>query len=113
MYLPLIEEMPSYLFLIRPRRFGKSLFLSMMHTYYDILQKDNFDKYFGDFSLTATLGTSIQDVNYQYYDVGGSLNSVADGFTMLNLMQSAVKFQQDGYHDQTQSIFATANSTWT
>ena len=48
MYLPLIEEMPSYLFLIRPRRFGKSLFLSMMRTYYDIIQKDNFDKYFGD-----------------------------------------------------------------
>ena len=41
MYLPLIEEMPSYLFLIRPRRFGKSLFLSMMRTYYDIIQKDN------------------------------------------------------------------------
>lgn len=48
MYLPLIEKMPSYLFLIRPRRFGKSLFLSMMRTYYDILQQDNFDKYFGD-----------------------------------------------------------------
>ena len=48
MYLPLIEKMPSYLFLIRPRRFGKSLFLSMMRTYYDILQQDNFNKYFGD-----------------------------------------------------------------
>ena len=48
MYLPLIEKMPSYLFLIRPRRFGKSLFLSMMRTYYDILQRDNFEKYFGD-----------------------------------------------------------------
>ncbi len=48
MYLPLIEKMPSYLFLIRPRRFGKSLFLSMMRTYYDILQQKNFDKYFGD-----------------------------------------------------------------
>ena len=47
-YLPLIEQMPSYLFLIRPRRFGKSVFLSMMRTYYDISQKDNFDKYFGD-----------------------------------------------------------------
>ena len=34
MYLPLIEKMPSYLFLIRPRRFGKSVFLSMMRTYY-------------------------------------------------------------------------------
>lgn len=46
-YLPLIEQMPSYLFLIRPRRFGKSLFLNMMRTYYDILQKDHFDEYFG------------------------------------------------------------------
>lgn len=52
-YLPLIEEMPSYLFLIRPRRFGKSLFLSMMCTYYDLLQKDNFDKYFGDLWIGA------------------------------------------------------------
>ena len=49
MYLPLIEKMPSYLFLIRPRRFGKSLFLSLMRTYYDILQKDNFEKYFRRF----------------------------------------------------------------
>ena len=54
MYLPLIEEMPSYLFLIRPRRFGKSLFLSMMRTYYDIIQKDNFDKYFGDILIEMT-----------------------------------------------------------
>ena len=30
-YLPLIEQMPNYLFLIRPRRFGKSLFLSMIY----------------------------------------------------------------------------------
>ena len=29
------------------------------------------DKYFGDFSLTGTLGASIQDVNYNYYSVGG------------------------------------------
>lgn len=48
MYLPLIERMPDYLFLIRPRRFGKSVFLGMMRTYYDLLEKNNFDKYFGD-----------------------------------------------------------------
>ena len=72
----------------------------------------NVDKYFGDFSLTGTLGASIQDVNYKYFDVGGSLNSVANSFTTLNLMQSTVKFQQDGYHDQTQSIFATAQLGW-
>ena len=28
MYLPLLEEANNYLFLIRPRRFGKSVFVS-------------------------------------------------------------------------------------
>lgn len=39
MYLPLIEDTASYIFMIRPRRFGKSLFLSMMKAYYDIFKK--------------------------------------------------------------------------
>ena len=33
MYLPRMESAGHFLFLIRPRRFGKSLFLSMMHAY--------------------------------------------------------------------------------
>lgn len=61
-YLPLIEQMPNYLFLIRPRRFGKSLFLSMMRTYYDILQRDNFDKYFGD----LWIGTHPTEERYRF-----------------------------------------------
>ena len=35
-YLPLLEDTGKYLFLIRPRRFGKSVFVSMMQAYYDI-----------------------------------------------------------------------------
>lgn len=35
-YLPLLEDTGNYLFLIRPRRFGKSLFVSMLQAYYDI-----------------------------------------------------------------------------
>jgi hypothetical protein len=38
-----IEKKGSFLFFIRPRRFGKSLFLSMMEYYYDIDGKDQFD----------------------------------------------------------------------
>lgn len=72
----------------------------------------NIDKYFGDFSLTGTVGTSIQDVNYQYYSVGGDLNSVANSFTLKNLNQANAEFDQDGYHDQTQSLFATAQLGW-
>ena len=38
-----IERKGKFLFFIRPRRFGKSLFLSMLEYYYDIAQKDQFD----------------------------------------------------------------------
>lgn len=70
------------------------------------------DKYFGDFSLTAAAGTSIQDIDYKYYSVGGNLNSVANSFTLKNLNQTTAEFDQDGYHAQTQSIFATAQVGW-
>ena len=48
MYLPLLEKQPSNLFFIRPRRFGKSIFLSMLRTYYDIAQKEKFEKRFSN-----------------------------------------------------------------
>ena len=47
MFLPRLEHVSDFLFLVRPRRFGKSLFLSMMSCYYDIAEKDNFQKLFG------------------------------------------------------------------
>ncbi len=46
-YIELLEQRERYLFFVRPRRFGKSLFVSMLETYYDIHEKENFDKYFG------------------------------------------------------------------
>ena len=48
MYLPLLEDQPDSLFFIRPRRFGKSIFLSMLRAYYDISQKEMFQKRFGN-----------------------------------------------------------------
>ena len=42
MYLPLLENQPSNIIFIRPRRFGKSIFLSMLHAYYDCSKKKKF-----------------------------------------------------------------------
>ena len=42
-----IEDSNMYFFFIRPRRFGKSLTLSMLENYYDINKKDKFDEIFG------------------------------------------------------------------
>ena len=58
MYLPLTEDTASYIFMIRPRRFGKSLFLSIMKAYYDILQKDRFESYSADYGLVRIPPTS-------------------------------------------------------
>lgn len=47
-YIKKLEQKEDFQFFIRPRRFGKSLFLSMLDTYYDLNEKDNFDKYFSE-----------------------------------------------------------------
>ncbi len=54
MYLPLLEQQPNSLFFIRPRRFGKSIFLSMLRTYYDISQKEKFQKRFGNLWIAVS-----------------------------------------------------------
>lgn len=47
-YIAKVEEQTSYFFIVRPRRFGKSLFLNMLGCYYDINKKDKFDEIFGE-----------------------------------------------------------------
>ncbi|MCU0289719.1 MAG: ATP-binding protein [Acidobacteria bacterium] len=47
-YIPIIENIGRYLFFIRPRRFGKSLFLAILQGYYDVQFKANFDELYKD-----------------------------------------------------------------
>jgi hypothetical protein len=42
-YIPEFEKTGKHLFLIRPRRFGKSSLLTVLESYYDIARKDEFD----------------------------------------------------------------------
>ena len=46
-FIEMIERQPPYLFLIRPNRFGKSLFLAMLETYYSIDYVEEFEEVFG------------------------------------------------------------------
>ena len=47
-FIPIIEDADKFFFFIRPRRFGKSLTVSMLQHYYDIAAKDKFDALLGD-----------------------------------------------------------------
>lgn len=50
-YITLVENTSRFFFFVRPRRFGKSLFLNMLGLYYDINKKDKFEEIFGGLSI--------------------------------------------------------------
>lgn len=72
----------------------------------------NIDKYFGDFSLTANLGASIQDFNDKIFYLSANLNKTANRFTFSQLNVSTVKPDEKNKHTQVQSVFATAQLGW-
>ena len=47
MYIPKLE-MTRFIFFIRPRRFGKTLLLSTLQSYYDINKSDRFEEFYRD-----------------------------------------------------------------
>ncbi len=49
--IALLEEAGSQLLLLRPRRFGKSLWLSTLENYYDLARADDFERLFGGLKI--------------------------------------------------------------
>ncbi len=49
--ISLIEETGKYLLFLRPRRFGKSLVLSMLENYYDVAKAKQFEMLFGSLAI--------------------------------------------------------------
>ena len=82
-YIKKMEETDNFLFLIRPRRFGKSVFLSMLRAYYDISERDNFQNLFQDLWIadnpTPERGT-FQVMYFDYSRIGGSTAELEKNF---------------------------------
>ena len=49
--IALLENCGKYLLFLRPRRFGKSLLLSMLENYYDIAKASEFERLFGHLAI--------------------------------------------------------------
>ena len=58
-----IEEFGRELIFLRPRRFGKSLLLSMLENYYDVAKADEFERLFGHLAI----GTNPTPKHNQYF----------------------------------------------
>ena len=83
MYIPKLEDEADYLFFIRPRRFGKSIFLSMLHAYYDCHTKDKFQEWFGDLWIgkhPTPLQGKFQILHLDFSQVGGKIEQLEENF---------------------------------
>ena len=81
-FIEQIEESNKYFFFIRPRRFGKSLTLSMLENYYDINKKDKFEEIFGKLYIgqnpTPEHNTYLI-IHLNFAEVAAGLDDYKDG----------------------------------
>ena len=83
MYLPKMEAVSDFLFFIRPRRFGKSLFLSMVADYYDCENYKDIDEEFqGTWIAEHPLETKgkFQVLSLDFSQVAGCADNLQDAF---------------------------------
>ncbi len=73
----------------------------------------NFNRTFGDFSVTANLGASLKDIRMELSSISGDLKQITNFFTIENLTRNGYyKVNADGLKRQTQSVFANAEIGW-
>ena len=82
-YLAKMEDAADFIFFIRPRRFGKSLFISMMKAYYDKAMTDRFDELFGGLwigSHPTEWRGKFQVLFLDFSYVGGNIDTLPEDF---------------------------------
>ena len=101
MYIPLLEDQPRNLMFIRPRRFGKSLLLSMLKTYYDKAKKDQFEELFGSLWIgqhpTPLMGR-YEVMHLDFSQIGGTIDELPrrfDDFLARKLNAFVRKYASD------------------
>ena len=84
MFLPVMEDEGHFLFFVRPRRFGKSLFLNMMRAYYDMNERDSFGQLFDGLWIADHPTQEMGQYQVLHLDfsrvVGGDLHHLEDDF---------------------------------
>jgi hypothetical protein len=116
--IPLTENVGKYLLFLRPRRFGKSLWLSTLKNYYNIAKADRFDQLFSgtwiynnptklhnqyfvlkwDFSCVDCSGNNVEQSLYQH--INDCIRSFASDYE--DMLPSPIQI----HPDQAMSSFA-------
>ncbi len=118
-YVSLLENLwEPFVFFLRPRRFGKSLFVSVLEYYYDLNYKNIFDKLFGHTYVGRNLSNKKNYYHVLKFNFSGinttTKENLLSGFTtnILNGLKSFDKkynlnlqYKKDGLPSEIFSTF--------
>ena len=104
-YLPALEDTGNYLSLIRPRRFGKSVFISMLQAYYDIAKADRFDHLFDGLWIQqhpTPLKNTFQVVYFDFSLISAGRGELEENFNTYCaiVMDSFIERYKDYYSEE-------------
>ena len=117
MYLAELEKQPRTLIFIRPRRFGKSLFISMMRAYYDKSKADRFDKLFGSLWVgchPTPLRNHYQVLYLDFSRIDGNINVLEkefDSYCCIQLNDFIDTYRNDYPKEMVDEFLRAENAT--
>ena len=104
MFIPELEKQPRNLFFIRPRRFGKSIFLSMLYSYYDCAQSHKFQSLFGNLWIgqhPTPLQGKYQVLFLDFSQITGNIDKLETKFnSYLSINLDAFVRQYSEYYQE-------------
>jgi hypothetical protein len=108
-FLPLLEREVHFAAFLRPRRFGKSLFLSLLEYYYDKKHKSKFDTLFGKYYIgkkPTSLANQYRVLNFNFSGIDtNTRESSYEGFVFA-VKKGILEFLKDN------PIFSEKDKTW-
>lgn len=111
MFIPELEKQPRNLFFIRPRRFGKSIFLSMLYSYYDCTQSHKFQSLFGNLWIgqhPTSLQGKYQVLFLDFSQITGNIDKLEmkfNSYLSINL-DAFVRQYSEYYQAEMEEILA-------
>ena len=117
-YLKLLENTcPRNVFFIRPRRFGKSSFITMMKAYYDKKMADKFDELFGGLKISEKPTENkhrYQVLHFDFSRIGGDISVLEKNFNQYcnSVIDDFIDYYKDDYPQRViDKVYATDYTT--
>ena len=104
-YIYELEKLSNYIFIIRPRRFGKSLWINLLQYYYDINRKEQFNELFKDTFIgkhPTNKKNTYLTIAFNFAMVDPSIERVQDSFQRYidNIIDDFLKRYEKHFDNQ-------------